>query len=73
MALRDSHQEGLLQTYSYGTKENKQRGFPQKAEPGSEESNSTASAQGLILILTVQQDVIRAVSFSSVPYQMGVF
>ena len=41
VAPRDSHQEGL-QTYSYGTKENKQRGFPQKAEPGSEESDFAA-------------------------------
>lgn len=62
----------LLQMYSHGAKENKED-FPRGQSQGQRRKTPLPKHKGLILTLTVQQDVIRAVCFPSVLSQMGVF
>ena len=47
--------------------------FPRRQSQGQRKVTLLPKHKGLILILTVQQDVMWAVCFSSVLYQMGVF
>ena len=47
--------------------------FHSRQSQGQRKVTSLPKHKGLILILTVQQEVMWAVCFSSVPYQMGVF